>query len=61
MSKVVKEVLTNETAVSEIPIKLLKEWEFTFNELPYCINDVIKTNKLPDVLYPTETKLIKTS
>ena len=55
-----KEVLINETAVSEIPIKLLKEWEFTFNELPYCINDVIKTNKLPDVLYPTETKLIKT-
>ena len=50
----VKEVIeglpSNKVTAGEIPIKILKESEFTFEYLTSCVNEAISSRKFPDCL-----------
>ena len=41
---------SNKAMAREIPIKVLKESEFTFEYLTSCINEAISSGKFPDSL-----------
>ena len=41
---------SNKAAGGEIPLKILKEWDFSFHFLTNCINEAIRNKKFPDSL-----------
>ena len=47
---VTQNIKNNKSAGSEIPIQILKESEFAFEVLTYCINKSINTSCFPDSL-----------
>ena len=50
VKKIIRDLKTNKAAGGEIPTKILKECEFTFDVLTKCINKSIETGYFPDSL-----------
>ena len=50
MKNVVKNLLSDKATAGEIPIDMLKNSEFCFNELTKCINKAFNENKFSDTL-----------
>ena len=47
---IVNNLSSNKAAAREIPLKILKEYYFSFHFLTNCINEAIKNNNFPDYL-----------
>ena len=47
---IVNDLSSNKAAGGEIPLKILKECDFSFHFLTNCIHEAIKSNKFPDSL-----------
>ena len=50
MKEVIQWLPSNRATAGEIPIKILKESELTFEYLTSCINEAISSGKFPDSL-----------
>ena len=50
VKKIIRDLKTNKAVGGEIPTKILKECEFTFDVLTNCINKSIETGYFPDSL-----------
>ena len=50
VKKTIQDVKANKAVGGEIPTKILKECEFTFDVLSNCINKSIETGYFPDSL-----------
>ena len=50
MKDIVNNLSSNKAAGGEIPLKTLKECDFSFHFLTICINEAIKNKKFPDSL-----------
>ena len=50
VKKIIRDLKTNKVVGGEIPTKILKECEFTFDVLAKCINKSIETGYFPDSL-----------
>ena len=48
MKEVTEGLSSNMATAGEIPIKILKENEFTFEYLSFCVNEAISSGKFPD-------------
>ena len=48
---------SDKATAAEIPVDILKNSEFCFNELTRCINDAFNKNKFPDTLKLSDTVL----
>ena len=46
----VNDLSSNKAAGGDIPVKILKEYDFSFHFLTNCIHEAIKSNKFPDSL-----------
>ena len=58
VKKTIRDLKTNKVVVGEIPTKILKECEFTFDELTNCINKSIGTGYFPDRLKLANVTLV---
>ena len=50
VKKIIRDLKNNKAVSGEIPTKILRESEFTFDVLTYCINKSIETGDFPDSL-----------
>ena len=50
VKNIVNDLSSNKAAGGEIPLKILKECDFSFHFLTNCINEAIKNNNFPDYL-----------
>ena len=50
VKKIIRDLKTNKAVGGEIPTKILKECEFTFDVLTKCVNKSIETGCFPDSL-----------
>ena len=50
VNEVIERLPSNKATAREIPIKILKESEFTFEYLISCVNEAISSGKFPDSL-----------
>ena len=50
VKEVIERLPSNKATAGEIPIKILKESEFTFEYLTSCVNEAISSGKFPDSL-----------
>ena len=50
VKKIIQDLKTNKAVGGEIPTKILRECEFTFDVLTNCINKSIETGYFPDSL-----------
>ena len=50
VKKIIRDLKTNKAFVAEIPTKILRECEFTFDVLTKCVNKSIETGFFPDSL-----------
>ena len=48
MKEVIEGLPSNMATAGEIPIKILKENEFTFEYLSFCVKEAISPGKFPD-------------
>ena len=58
VKKIIRDLKTNKAVGGEIPTKVLKECEFTFDVLPKCINKSIDTGYFPDSLKLADVALV---
>ena len=58
VKKIIRDLKTNKAVGGEIPAKILKECEFTFDELTNCINKSIGTRYFPERLKLTNVTLV---
>ena len=60
VSKIIKELPTDKISSGEIPLKILKNADFTFKKITDCINESIVNNTFPNCLkLATMTPLYK--
>ena len=50
VEKIIRDLKTNKAFGAEIPTKILRECEFTFDVLTKCVNKSIETGFFPDSL-----------
>ena len=50
VKEIIMELKTDKTLSGDIPVKLLKDWDFSFHSLSNCINESIENGTFPDSL-----------